>query len=256
MASALTVNEKLARLSQQLSRRQTAPEQVADLLRELILGGTFKSGDRIVEFKLARQLGVGQPTVREALKTLIEEGLVVREHNRGCSVLKLSPKEINQIMRLRAQLEMLAVELCIETWADWKREVLLKALERMNAAAQENKAENYYRRDLEFHQTIWRLAENPFLEKALWQVTLPYISFFVVQVVSHGVFDLKSGPEEHEHMARAILSGNKRHAREVTRQALERFRRWGIEVLAKMGNQEFAVNARTRTRKRRVKSDR
>lgn len=254
MASAPLINEKLAKLSHRLSRRRTAPEQVADLLRELIMEGTLKPGERIVEFKIARQLGVGQPTVREALKTLIEEGLVVREHNKGCSVLKLSPKEIDQIMRLRAQLEMLAVELCIETWADWKREVLLKALARMKDAAQGQKAANYYRRDLEFHQTIWRLAENPFLEKALWQVTLSYISFFVVQVVSHGVFDLKSGPEEHEHMARAILSGNKRQAREVTRQALERFRRWGMEVLAQMGNQEFAAALGKRQRKSRVVS--
>ena len=84
----------------------------------MIVAGDLKPGDRIVESRIARDIGVGQPTVREALVALEHQGLVVRKANQGCVVTSLTRAEICQLIRIRAELETLAVELAVETASD------------------------------------------------------------------------------------------------------------------------------------------
>jgi DNA-binding GntR family transcriptional regulator len=210
-----------------LTRRPNVPSQVANFIRELIIEGTLKPGERVVESKIARQLNIGQPTVREGLNTLVEEGLVVRQPGRGCCVVELTPKEVDQIFSLRLVLEPLAVEMALQTWADWKRTVLLEAFERLRQAEQEENIHKFYRCDLEFHKTLWNLAQNPFLTKALWQITQPLFAFVMIGMVSIKTFDVKSGLEEHEKIAQAVLSGDTEVAVRVVRAAIEKFRDWG-----------------------------
>src|SRR5215472_10117908 len=109
---------KLEALSQRLGRRAPIAEQIADSIRDMIVAGDLNPGDRIVESRIARQIGVGQPTVREALVALEHQGLVVRKANQGCVVVTLTQKEIGQILRIREELEALAIELAIENAAD------------------------------------------------------------------------------------------------------------------------------------------
>src|SRR5215203_4331878 len=61
------------------------PAAVAQKLREAIIGGVLKPGERLVEQKLAAKFGIGQPTVREALKELENQGMVRRAERRGMS---------------------------------------------------------------------------------------------------------------------------------------------------------------------------
>src|SRR5579872_1329470 len=109
---------KLEALSQRLGRRAPIAEQIADSIRDMIVGGDLNPGDRIVESRIAKQIGVGQPTVREALVALEHQGLVVRKTNQGCVVTSFTRTEISQILRIREELETLAVELAIESAAD------------------------------------------------------------------------------------------------------------------------------------------
>ena len=94
-------------------RRLTVKEGVANCLREAIFQGKLNPGDRIVEIKWAKELGVAQASVREALHELEKEGFVERRPNRGSFVTILSPETIRHIYTARAALEALAVELLI-----------------------------------------------------------------------------------------------------------------------------------------------
>ena len=94
----------------------------------MIIAGQLHPGERIVESRVARQLGVGQPTVREALVALEHQGLVVRKANQGCVVTTLTRAEICEILRIRAELEVLAVELAVENASDaGVRELIARA---------------------------------------------------------------------------------------------------------------------------------
>src|SRR5205807_4508247 len=106
--------------SRELFQKPSLSGQVKEFLRELIISGKLRSGERIVETRIAQQLGIGHPTVREALESLQDEGLFVRLPNRGCTVVELTQKDIRQIFRLRMEWEALAVDLALETWSGEK----------------------------------------------------------------------------------------------------------------------------------------
>ena len=89
-------------------------DQVSHYLREQVFQGTLRAGDRLVEKKIAEQLGTGQNAVREALIELSSRGFVHRTANRGTYVMDLSLEEARKISWLRCELELLALDLVLE----------------------------------------------------------------------------------------------------------------------------------------------
>ena len=164
-----STQNRLSWLTTSLGQQPTIVEQATQLLRESIIGGRLTSGERIVESKVAREWKVGQPTIREALKTLETEGLVTYSPNRGCSVTELTKEQIGQITRVRATLEVLALEMAVENRSKWDPQQLKDAINEMKEAARKNDVDRYFESDLRFHRKLWELAENPYLAKALSQ---------------------------------------------------------------------------------------
>ena len=213
---------EITEFSGSLRERVSLPDRVQGLLRKLLVTGKLKPGDRIVETRIARDLGVGQPTVREALKSLEEQGLVIRHPNRGCVVTQMSRKEIDQVYRLRIEWEPLAIDLAMENWDPLKASALTVAAGHMLEAAKAADAEKYYKWDLEFHQALWRMAGNPYLEKALLQIVLPLFSFAMIRLAGSDT-DWGGDAEEHAAIARAIEAGERETAKLACRSGLESF---------------------------------
>lgn len=217
-------------LSAQPGQQATIVEQATQLIRELIISGQLSSGERIVESKIAREWGVGQPTVREALKILENEGLVTYSPNRGCSVTELSVKQIEQITRLRSSLEMFAIELAVENRANWNPQILLDSIKEMKDAAEKKDANHYYESDLRFHQKLWSLAENPYLTKALTSVVLPLFSFNLRKHYQEKQIDLVLNAEEHSQLAEAIITSSPDQVRKDVEQIFANFAKIYIEL--------------------------
>src|SRR5687767_6427665 len=85
------------------------PQAAAQALRDAILVGQLRPGDRIVENHWAATLGVGQPTIREALRELEYQGMLVKHPNRGTFVAQLSVEDYRQLIDVRMPLEKMAV---------------------------------------------------------------------------------------------------------------------------------------------------
>jgi len=224
--------------------RATIPAQVRDILHRLILTGKMQTGERIVERQLARELGVGTPTIREALHALEDEGLVVRHARQGCFVATLSEKECHQIYRMRTVLEVLAAEMAVERRAHWKPEALLAALAELKKAAQKNDVERFFQSDLQLHLNLWRLSGSAFLIKALTQITVPLFAFTSIRMYKKNIVDLNVSASAHERVVAAVISGSSRNAKRATQWALEGF--WHNEqaVLAETGNTVFTGKRR------------
>lgn len=227
------IRSHLRELSESLNQVPSVPDQVHRVLRGLIFSGELKPGDCIIERKLARELGIGQPTAREALNALQAEGLVVRRRNAGCYVTSLSEVEFAQVFSLRIVLEGYAAQFLAENRDQWKPDDLLAALGAIKAKASARDVEGFYQSDMEFHRTIWHLTGNPFLEKMLMEITLPLFSFVMVKVVKDYSFDLESAASAHRDVAQAIISGDGEHAKVITTRILEDFRRMGLDLLAR-----------------------
>jgi len=204
------------------------PDKVAEVLREMILSGKWAPGDRIVETRIARQLKVGQPTVREALGKLEEAGMVRRYPNSGCVVTQLSAQEISQMFSVRIELECLAAALAATSTNPQKRTLLNAALAKLQQAALEGAVEDYYRVDFNFHKTIWQLAENQFLEKFLSQLVIPLFNFAILELTKDKRMDFKADALAHSRLAKAILSGDPGHARETAKTVLGDFWHKGL----------------------------
>jgi DNA-binding GntR family transcriptional regulator len=106
--------------------------QVEERLRNAILDGRYRAGQKLVERELCELTGASRSILREALVSLESSGLIERESNRGYSVSLLSVRQIYEIFELRASLETLAAELFAERASDAemaKLESLLAELE-------------------------------------------------------------------------------------------------------------------------------
>ena len=91
-------------------RFPSLPEAVAEKLREAVLAGQLKPGERLLEQKLAAGFGIGQPTLREALKELEFQGFVRKSPKKGTYVTELTTEDFRKIQEVRMALEVVAIE--------------------------------------------------------------------------------------------------------------------------------------------------
>jgi DNA-binding GntR family transcriptional regulator len=138
----------------------------------------MRPGDAVVEGRVARQLGVGQPVIREALLDLEHQGFVQRVPYKGTSVTRLGQDEIEQIQAMRVELESLAVGWARvrATPADLKS---LRALvARMGRAADAGDLAKFNDCDLALHRAIWQLSGNKYVADALERAVVPLLTYF------------------------------------------------------------------------------
>ncbi|MDW5592923.1 GntR family transcriptional regulator [Conexibacter stalactiti] len=138
-------------------------DRVADQLRETIQSGAYAPGERLVERRLAAELGVSHIPVREALTRLIEEGLVERLPRRGCRVAAINAKELRDLSRLRVLLEQYVAERAIENWNDQAERSLREIVAQMEAAADRGDTRRLSNLDVRFHEELWALTDDEIL---------------------------------------------------------------------------------------------
>ena len=159
------------------ARRESAQTQVADALRREIFSGELQPGDPITELHLARRHKVSQTTVREALVRLEHAGLVRRIHNIGTFVTQMSPREVQERVRLRVMLEGLAAMEAARLAQPPQMEEMSRHLK---AIAEAIAANDYFaaaQADLTFHRGIWRCSGDNTLYQTLDQLTAPLFAF-------------------------------------------------------------------------------
>jgi DNA-binding GntR family transcriptional regulator len=218
------VTSTLEALSQNIGRRAPLAGQIAETIRGLIVSGELKPGDRIVESRMARQIGVGQPTVREALVALEYQGLVVRKANQGCVVTVLTRAEISQVLRVREELERMAVDLAIEVASDAEVRRLIGLAEKMKEAAEVRDMRRYHDWDVQFHQTLWRISGNSVLPRLLAQTLMPLLAFlFMRNLRKNHQLEMTASAVAHIEIAEAILRRDKKAARRVAQQKFRQF---------------------------------
>ena len=129
-------------------------EAVSHELRRRILAGDYEQGERLVETRLTEELGVSRPPLREALRVLEQEGLVVSEPRRGTSVVSLSTDDMNEIYTLRDSLERLAVELGVPVEDESRLQPMKDAIAGMMDAASTHQLDEMTILNLKFHRGI------------------------------------------------------------------------------------------------------
>jgi len=175
-----------------------------EVIRKAITSGDLKPGDRIVELQLAKQLGVGNTAVREALFELEGAGLVTRIPHKGSFITKMTFQDARDIFRVRTELESLAVELAVEHASSTDLDMLQGFVDAMKAAAETSDIERFYQNDLEFHRALWQLSRNRYLASSLETLVVPLFAFFLIRTRMDYRIDLLGRAQRHHQLLDSI----------------------------------------------------
>ncbi|MDP1836971.1 MAG: GntR family transcriptional regulator [Reyranella sp.] len=143
--------------------RASLSKVVAEQIRDQILNGKLRPGERLVEDRLSAELGVSRVPVREALLGLSVEGLVNLEPRRGASVVEISPETVAELVEVRALLEGLNARLAARRHDPAIVAALSDTLRRGNAAAGAGSARELTSLNAEFHDLLAIASRNTVL---------------------------------------------------------------------------------------------
>jgi DNA-binding GntR family transcriptional regulator len=159
---------------------QSAPQAAAQAIREALISGELKAGDRLLEQRWAERLGIGQPTLREALRELEYQGLLIKQPQRGTYVAQLSPEDYRRILEIRIPLESIAIGRAAKRLTDEANAELTDLVMTMAGTGKEIDVKNFHDCDVSFHRKIWELADNEYLQELLEKITFRLFVFSVV----------------------------------------------------------------------------
>jgi DNA-binding GntR family transcriptional regulator len=198
----------------------TMSESVAARLRDLIIGGQLPAGTALRLAPLAHQLHVSVMPVREALRTLETEGLVVVTPRRGAVVSEPSVEEAEEIYTIRIGLEALCARYATQRLTDADIDDLRQAFEAMAVAAKAGDLREFVGRDHEFHLRLYRTAGRERLVRTIEDLisrSLRYIPYL------HRAQEMDEDPlDAHRPLLVAIELRDSTTAEQLTRHHMER----------------------------------
>lgn len=133
---------------------------VFNTLRQAILTGELKPGERLMEIHLANRLGVSRTPIREAIRKLELEGLVTMIPRRGAEVSQITEKSMNDVLEVRRALDALCVELACERITDEELDNLNKACSDFEQAVKTRDIKRIAEADVDLHDIIVRATGN------------------------------------------------------------------------------------------------
>lgn len=189
-----------------LKTRRLLAEDVADRIREEILAGGFDQGERLVEAKIATQLGISRGPVREALKGLRAEGLVREVPHRGTFVTRLGGNDVREIYDLRAAIEGRAARLVADQGKAADLRALRRLFEQIVAASESGDVAAISQADLAFHDAVCRLSGNRRLHEVFVRHVPLLRSLMKLDEFIYGSYE--DIAREHEPLVEALEAGD------------------------------------------------
>lgn len=133
---------------------------VFNTLRQAILTGELKPGERLMEIHLANRLGVSRTPIREAIRKLELEGLVTMVPRKGAEVAQITEKSMQDVLEVRRSLDALSAELACERITKEEEEALKKACQDFEDAVKTKDTRQIARADVALHDIIAKATGN------------------------------------------------------------------------------------------------
>jgi DNA-binding GntR family transcriptional regulator len=187
------------------SSNNAASFRVMELVKQDILSGGVKPGQRLVETEIAQRLNISRPAVREGLRLLSAEGIVQIEHNRGARVRLYTRADMLALHQIREVIEGLAAMLAASRAAltDLGHRLIEINREIEQALDREDK-EAYLELNTRFHDTILEMSGNQLLAPHIAEVRM---AFGRLQTSDLRLSDLRQSLKEHQEITETIISG-------------------------------------------------
>lgn len=175
-------------------------------LRKAIITGELPPGERLMETQLGEKLGVSRTPIREAIRKLELEGLVVMVPRKGAQVAQFTQKDIKDVLEVRAALEALAVRLACKRMDERSFLRLQLVITEYEYAAKENDIETMILKDVEFHEIIFSATENDKLVQMFGNLGEQVHRFRIAYLKNTA--ESMSVQEEHTEILKALRAGD------------------------------------------------
>lgn len=188
-------------------------EVVFKTLRNAIIQGEFQPGERLMEITLAKKLGVSRTPVREAIRMLELEGLVVMIPRKGAEVANITVKDLKDALEVRMALEALSVRLACERIDEEGKEELKVACMTFKEAINSKLVPAIVQADEHFHNVIYKASKNSKLINMAQNLREQVYRYRVEYVKDFSYHD--NLIREHDQITMAILKGDKESAEKI-----------------------------------------
>jgi len=188
---------------------RTADKLISDIRKE-VSSGILKPGDQLEVNALAERFGVSRTPIREAIRTLVESGVLETRPRKGSFVRVLSAKQLLDLFQVAAELEGMACRLAALSLTKENVEAIERGLAKCTQAAEAQNNAEYAMANLDFHTAIHNASGNDWLIEQLRQLQINLNSYRTMPYEIRG--RLKKSTDEHKIICDAILSGDGEHA--------------------------------------------
>ncbi len=211
-------------------------EIVSDALRQAIRDGILPPGERLMEIPLAEELGVSRTPIREAIRILEQEGLIVMIPRRGTYVADMSLKDVTEVFELRSILEELAAELAAERITNEEIEALEQHLVEIGNYMNENNLDNVVQADILFHEILYKASRNDRLVEMINNLREQTLRFRTLSMSQTG--RLAKTWDEHRQLVEAISDRDVERARQIARIHMEESEKTLLEGMQLKSHEE------------------
>lgn len=183
---------------------------VFNTLRQAILRGELKPGERLMEIALSHRLGVSRTPVREAIRMLEQEGLVIMIPRKGAQVAEISQQDLIDVLEVRIGLEEIAVRFACQRMTEEELEELGQAVKEFEKAMQEDDLGELASADVKVHEVIYRGTHNQRLVQIISNIREQIYRYRVEYLKD--VESRRTLVEEHYAVYRALAERNQEQA--------------------------------------------
>jgi DNA-binding GntR family transcriptional regulator len=212
-------------LGEARTKLTTVVDHIVDTIKDGVRLGRYVPGQRLIESDFLSETGFSRGPLREALRHLEADGVVLLEKNRGAVVRRYSRDEIRNLYEVRELLETHAARLAARRVVDDDRAAasIEGSRRRMRRTLVKDAIAEYTRENTRFHVLVAEASGNPWLKRIIETLQLPVDRLAVLQLVTLGAS--KSSLSEHEEIIDAILAGDAARAEKAMRVHLRNSRK-------------------------------
>jgi len=205
--------------SQNFTNPASLTDEIVEIIRDRILKGEYRIGEKIKETKIATEFKVSRTPIREAFKLLENEGLIDYIPNRGCFAKGFTRQDIEDIYAVRKALEIMAVEWAVSRISDKQIEALQEQSELMEFYTAKKDSDKVLELNSSYHDIIYDAAGSRFMA----QILRSYKEYIARtrRIILYEQSYLEQILQEHKNILEAIIARNAEDAKNAMAEHLE-----------------------------------
>jgi len=188
--------------TKQIERHQTLREKILETIREAILKGNLKPGEKVAEPELAERFGISRTPIREAFRQLESEGYLTVVPRKGAVVAALSERDVQEFYAIKSILEGYAAELAATNLTEKELDKLAAVNNKLRQLAAEGDTRAFFRVHSEFHEIFIKAASNSKLSELIQQLGLKFTRLRMASLAVPGRMDISVA--EHDNLLQAF----------------------------------------------------